>query len=59
MPVDYRIIVARRDFRKMIGQGLPAADLANILNKPFDTGGSAKAASTDCVCPYLNLDPIK
>ena len=55
MPVDYRIIVARRDFRKMIGQGLPAADLANTLNKPLDASGSAKASFTDGVCSCFGI----
>lgn len=55
MPVDYRIIVALRDFRKMIGQGLPAADLANILNKPLDASGSAKASFTDGVCSCFGI----
>ena len=55
MPVDYRIIVALRDFRKIIGQGLPAADLANTLNKPLDASGSAKASFTDGVCSCFGI----
>ena len=55
MPVDYRIIVARRDFRKLIGQGYPAAVLANILDKPPNARGSAKALFTDCVCSCFGI----
>jgi hypothetical protein len=39
----------------MIGQGLPAADLANILNKPLDASGSAKASFTDGVCSCFGI----
>ena len=54
MPVDYRIIAARRDFRKLIGQGLPAAYVCRygIVMRDAETGKDEDAGRTRLTFRY-------
>jgi hypothetical protein len=54
MPVDYRIIAARRDFRKLNGQGLPAAYVCRygIVIRAAETGKDEDAGRTRLTFRY-------